>query len=505
MTKKKLTFILMKSRYKSIGKLYAMTHQGAIVINRKSLNIDVPYKNWDKLRNRVKSNHPEFKRINNTIEERVKAFEIENENIPNGDDSQCALAYMKKRIPNSGLTIASVRKYEEILRNFEAVIFYEFKLQSLPFKMLRDISFIRLLKSEIRKSRKEHNKFKTNKGLLTYMTVFGKYVEDWNSNSGTQFPINIRPFTTEIGKDPKKIATTLSHDELMKLIDYTPTGYMNGQPQLLSKNIFLFQYHTGGIRIQDALTLTNKEIVNEGFQINIKKTKEVELFPFCIEQVECLKPYYTSEYKLAVETIKLGELHLSPSNILVLNKIGGVENINNIDILEFQKVVNDIKQQSIQRRELLEITNSLIEIEELFKVELTKHFFSLIRKRPQSFLFPRLDWNLFCDAYSKNGNRDFNKLHEDLIHKAEAGHNSNLKRISECIDIPKMTGHTPRHTLANHLLEEGYSEEEIQKVLVHSSINTTKHYLKRRHQNKRVNKTISEATVIFRKKRMAMN
>ena len=76
-----------------------------------------------------------------------------------------------------------------------------------------------------------------------------------------------------------------------------------------------------------------------------------------------------------------------------------------------------------------------------------------------------------------------------------------MKRISENLGLPKITGHTPRHTLANHLLSEGYTPEEIQRVLVHSSVNTTKIYLKKRHQTFGVNKTMTESIAIFRKKR----
>lgn len=39
----------------------------------------------------------------------------------------------------------------------------------------------------------------------------------------------------------------------------------------------------------------------------------------------------------------------------------------------------------------------------------------------------------------------------------------------------------PRHTLANHLIYQNNSEEEIRQVLGHSTIATTKIYLRERH------------------------
>lgn len=498
---KKLTFILMKSTNKHIGKLYAMIHSGSVVINRKSLKIDVPYKHWDKNSHKVKSSNPDSKQINNLIDEKIREFEIENKEIPTGNDLECALKYMKSRLISPALTTGSKSKYKTILKNFESVVFEELKMDSLPFKQLRDIKFLHILKNEIRKGRKGTNKLKSNSSWFNYMTVFGGFVKDWNKNSGTQFPINILPFTTDIGKFIKKIANTLTHKELKALAEYEPINSRNKEAQLLSKNIFLFQYHTGGIRIQDALTLTNKEIKSNGFQIRIKKTNEIELFPFCYEQVECLKRYYPFEYNISLKNSEVGNINLEPSMIIQLNRLEGIGEINKLTLTDVSEIRALVCKQSIEINELREFLDPLLELEELLKEEITNSFFNLLKKRPQSFILPKLDWDDFKESYTNTDNRNHNERHEYLIHCARAGQISNLKRIADNLGIEKMSGHTPRHTLANHLQEEGYSVEEIQKVLVHSNINTTKIYLKRRHHTDIVNKTVSESTKAFRKKR----
>ena len=51
-----------------------------------------------------------------------------------------------------------------ILKNFESVVFDGLKMNSLPFNMLRDISFVRTLKQEIRKSGKKAKTSKTKNG-----------------------------------------------------------------------------------------------------------------------------------------------------------------------------------------------------------------------------------------------------------------------------------------------------------------------------------------------------
>ena len=497
----KMTFILMKSKNIQTGKLYSMIHTGSVVVSRKSMQIDVPYKHWDKNNHRVKSVNPDSKNINEIINAKIRYFEIENQEIPTGNDLQCALEFMKNRLNSPALTISSKRKYGTILKNFESVIFNELGMESLPFKLLRELKFLCILKNEIRKSGCANKKYKTNNAWFNYMTVFGKYVNDWNKSSGTQFPINTQPFTTDIGKDSKKIAQTLTHEELKVLSDYEPINFKTKAPQLISKNIFLFQYHTGGIRIQDALTLTNREIKPNGFQIRIKKTSEVELFPFSYEQVECLKQYYPFEYNSSLQNTKVGNLDLDTTAIIKLNRIEGLEELNNLVLSDIVQVSKIVCKQAILKQELKEFIEPLFELEEALRSEITTFFFNLIRKRPQSFIFPKLSWSDFKDAFSDSVNREYTEKHEYLIHLAEAGHNSNLKSIAKNLGIEKMSGHTPRHTIANHLLEEGYSPEEIQKVLVHSSINTTKIYLKRRHHTDVVNKTVSESTRLFRIKR----
>jgi len=45
-----------------------------------------------------------------------------------------------------------------------------------------------------------------------------------------------------------------------------------------------------------------------------------------------------------------------------------------------------------------------------------------------------------------------------------------------------MTGHTPRHTLASHLLKnDQITEDQIRIILGHSNIATTKIYLREKH------------------------
>jgi integrase len=492
----------MKTPSPLIGKLYAMEHMGSKVLTRKSMQVDVPYKSWDSDKGKVKSTFRDASKINAMIENKLKEYELTNPILPTGEDSQCALKYMAARINTPNLALASQKKYKTILLNFEYVVHRKMKMSHLPFQSLRDKSVVQALKEGIRINlHGGKEKFKSNKSWDNYMTVFGKFVEDWNKNSGTQFPINIRPFTTDIGKDPKKLANTLTHEEMQRLIDYKPVGYKGCKPQILTKNIFLFQYYTGGIRIQDALTLTNKEIMSDGFQIKIKKTKQTERFPFCYEQVECLKTYYPTEYTLSEQNSKVGDLPLDTDTIIDLNRIEGLGNLNDLGLIEFQSIHNQLRKMAESNKEIIPILDTFEKVEQLLKDELTQDFFSRLSRRPINFLFPKLKWADFKSAYNSRGDRQFDVAQEKAIHNAECAHISSLKRISEILQLPKMGGHTPRHTLAGHLQAEGYSVEQIQRVLVHSNMQTTMEYLKTRHQSDVVNQTVSESIEKFRAKR----
>lgn len=500
----KITFILLDTNDNNIGMLYSMTHQGSDVLSRKSMKIKIPYKFWDTKIHRIKNTYHDAEAINDTIEAKIKEFKRSKVNIPNGDDNQCVLEYMRKltlkKRNDKMMPESTFKKYDTIIKNFEQVSHNVFKMDSLPFSSLRNKDFVDELKLEVRKNGKGENRLKKNKTWFNYMSVFGTFVNDWNTFSGTQFPINTRIFTAEIPDDQQKFASILSHQELNKLEEYNPLGYRNGEPQLLAKNIFLFQYYTGGIRIQDALTLTNKQIKSEGFEIKIKKTKQAEVFPFCYEQVIFLKNYYSEDYQTSIDNIKLGNINLTANTIISLNNMVGIGGFNDLGLEKVETILNKIIINKKKQPELFQFIEPISEAIDLLKEEITNYFFSLLKTKPQNFLFPKLDWVDFKNVFGGSDNVYLDSNQGYIIHRATTSHNSNLKRIAKQLGFERLTGHTPRHTLANHLLKDDYSVEEIQKVLVHSDTKTTEIYLNERHGNPKVNKTMKQT----HKKRRAL-
>ena len=61
-------------------------------------------------------------------------------------------------------------------------------------------------------------------------------------------------------------------------------------PQLLAKNIFIFQYYLCGVRIIDTLLLKNKNFKEDKFIIPIRKTSDIITAPICKPIIDCLYP-----------------------------------------------------------------------------------------------------------------------------------------------------------------------------------------------------------------------
>jgi site-specific recombinase XerD len=501
--KEKITFILMDTSDDNIGRLTKMIHQGSKVISRKSMKIKIPYKNWDVGRNRVKNNHPEADQINDLIEKIYTEFNKTQIKIPDGDDRQCVLEYIK-RLNDKQKTdlikpISTTLKYKTIISNFEYVIKNTFKMDTLPFGKLRDKDFINVLKFEIRKVRKKNGGLKKNKSWFNYMSVFGTYVNHWNTQSGTQFPINTKIFTYEIPDDEKELANILSRKEILILEQYEPKGYKKGESQLLAKNVFLFQYYTGGIRIQDTLTLTNKQLRTDGIEIKIKKSKRTQLFGYCYEQVECLKTYYPTQYKYAEEICKVKDLSISANTILYLNLIDDIGDIKEFTLKEFEEVRNLLYLKSRTQPDLSRFIEPYSKVITQLRDEISIHFFNEIRKLPQRFLFPtKLSWGNFKNIFGENSNEKMNERQAYLIHRVCVSHNSNLKRISQNLGFQVMGGHTPRHSISNHLLNDSKSISDIQNVLVHSDSRITKKYLRDRICDPKVLETLKNSNDIMR-------
>lgn len=74
------------------------------------------------------------------------------------------------------------------------------------------------------------------------------------------------------------------------------------------------------------------------------------------------------------------------------------------------------------------------------------------------------------------------------IHRATTRYNSNLNVICKSLKLSKkLTSHSPRHSIALHLMEQGATTPVIQDVLGQRNLTSTAVYLKQRLPSNNIN------------------
>ena len=483
------TFILMKTSNPKVGMLTEMQYSGSKVISRKSTGLKVNRKDWNQSSITVKPNASGANEINDYIKTRLFKTSKKINQSGSADDEQCAIQYMRNMIERAKMSGKIIEptyiKYNHTVSNFEAICKTR-KGNKISFNDLRRLDIIEDIIYQLKISRNYKNKVdKKNSTVYNYMSILSNYVKRWNATSGTQFPVNTQSFFSQIGKDKKTLAMTLTKKEMDMLENYVPQGYNGCFAQIRTKSIFVFQYHCAGMRIQDAFLMTNKQITSEGIELKVKKTNNIEIMPYNFAMAKAISPFYLSDFNELVESTRISSIQLSVDVMKNLFRIEGIGSIQDINLENLLFIKNEIEKQGAQ---YTEIFDSLNQVKKGLEAEITKRFFDVVRSKPVHFIFPYLNWEDFKDVHHNTSL--FNAEHCRLVGMAENKHIRTLKTISNILGLPKLGGHTPRHTIANHLLDTGFSLVEIQSILLHAHPSTTMVYLKKRQPSKLANNTL---------------
>lgn len=476
------TFILFRTKSPEIKTIYEIITQGNQVIHRKSLGIRITEKNWDKSKKRVKSKEPNAQEINRILREKEEQFQFENpkSNKLNTENS-CALQYMENELErgyqDGTKKVSTYNKYKTVLSTLRKVVNEKFGTKYLPFSKLKDLETIRQITIGLQRGYGKAGKPKNPKVIFNYLSILKSFVDHWNRYSETQSPVNTTSFFNFTQKKHvKKLAPSVSRDQITELEKYVPVKLRKRcyTSQILAKDIFLFQYYSAGIRFIDAITMTNTMIMEDKLIIPIRKTSDFITAPFYFPMMEVLKAYFPYQYNKAMKEVKLGKVLLDARSVTQLFRLDGIDFVS----MNHEQLARVIRQVASQQSDP-ELTHYLQDIQNRLEDQIIRYFFKLVKDLPAQFLFPMLDYDDFKDSL-ENG-KDFSQEQEYNIHRARTRHNSSLKRVSETLGIPALTGHVPRHTLANHMAYMGNSEEDIRQVLGHANIRTTKIYLRERH------------------------
>jgi integrase len=386
--------------------------------------------------------------------------------------------YLENGHSDGSIKSTTYGKYMTIFNNLRKVTF-DLGKSRLTFKDLKKIDTIRNITIGLKKkNNKVKNGVKSPNVVRNYLKVIISIVNHWNKFYGFENPINTHTFLNFTQKSTlSKTAVHLNEQQFEVLKSFQPD--INNKktyfPQLLAKNIFIFQFYACGIRIIDTFLLTNKHYKDEKFIIPIRKTSDIITAPISKPMMDCLIPFYPEIYEKVVEKIKLIDLRLDVNLMEYLLRLKDV-NFEDIHYHDLTNIVNKISKMigyEDYHKKLKEILN-------VFNHQIMIEFFKEIQELPTRFLFPMLKYQDFKDSFDKN--RYLNPREESIVKSARSKHNNSLRRISELLDLPTMTGHTPRHTLASHLLNnDQITEDNIRILLGHSDINTTKIYLQEKH------------------------
>ncbi|SDD64897.1 Phage integrase family protein [Algoriphagus faecimaris] len=476
------SFILFPTKSPETKTIYEIITHGNQVVHRKSLGIRITEKNWDKTKKRVKSKEPNAQEINRILREKEEQFQFENPRSQTlNTEKSCALQYMEQELErgyqDGTKKVSTYNKYRTVLSTLRKVVQEKFGTKYLPFKKLKDLETIRQITIGLQRGYGKSGKPKKPAVISNYISILKSFIDHWNRYSGTQSPVNSSTFFNFIQKKQvKKLAPSITRHQIKELENYVPVQRRKRcyTSQILSKNIFLFQYYSAGIRFIDAITMTNTMIMEDKLVIPIRKTSDFISAPFYFPMMEVLNEYFPHQYQQAMNDVKLGKVILDARSIQQLFRLEGIDFVN----LNHDQLTGIIREVTSQQSDS-ELTHYLFDIQNRLETQIIKYFFKLVKDLPAQFIFPMLIYDDFKDSL-ENG-KDFTQEQEYDIHRARTRHNSALKRISENMEIPTLTGHVPRHTLANHMAYMGNSEEEIRQVLGHANVRTTKIYLRERH------------------------
>jgi len=475
------TFILMKTKDDNFGMVYEMIHSGKEVLNRKSLGVRVPYKYWNKEKKEVNGRYSESVKINQVIQERIRKFQVEMGTYVTGSEKECFLEFMRSHMEKVMSNKESLRKYRTVLKNLKYVVNNHFKREILPVSLLRNRPFIDELKSQIRFDMRYEDKFKSNSGWKNYMTVISHFIQEYNVVSGTPIPIEHYFLTKGIPKNQSKKASYLTFEEFHRLMDYVPVGptEKNRIGQGNAKNMFIFQYFAGGIRSIDALLLTNKDFKSSGIEIKIKKTRQVNRCDYYYEMVSCLKDYYPEIYSKSQSKFKIKDLEVDLTQTKDLLRLSRFEDILEMTLEEFTLFLDEFKvSDPISFTEIKSCSQNLIE--ELKNV-MMKDFFVEVYQLPRHFVFPYVNFEDFVVNIDEPS--DFTEEQVEVLHRARNIYDRYLKDIRRNLGFENLSGHMARHSIANHLHNQGATITDIQNVLSHSSVTVTQIYVQERLSN----------------------
>jgi len=492
---------------------------------------------WDPIKQRVKKNSKvDYLSYNSSIERELGRV-LEDPSMIQKDPSSkhSFLHYFEKSINGDRLNLdhGTRLKYQTVLYKLKEYLQHIGKTD-LPFSDL-DLDFIESFQRFLRTSL-------TINTTIHYQKVIRIFIR--RSQKDPSIQTRFDPYTNfSFPKKEKVLKETLTIEDI-QLIQNTPIQ----DPRLDKvRNLFLFQYYTGGMRVSDLLTLRFNNLVNGRLSYKMFKTKQSIDIPITTVHVQLLhklidlktnvdKPvlshFNLDQFKRPLPPIldtsekRPSPISRRPPKVLIdqiprsihvpLHGVGGynpmgmfIQSLTYEDLLgEISLLGNLIRNGGfVQHGKLtLDLRKNLDPISDTQKVlsmlegrkndldhQLMKSTIEELNKMgsksktKNSFVFDLLKNEEFPKP-------DLSILTEEQylrINKTSIVYNRNLKKLQSLLDLNvSMKSHLPRTSFTNIMMEEGYNTRDISLILGHSSLSITDNYVKSGFRNKRTDTII---------------
>jgi integrase len=488
-----------------------------VTINRKSkyhpLGVYLKKSDWSVTRKLVKSSHPDFQRINYSLENLMKQIEqnLEQDEVKgSGRETSLIISFtdfVRQKIKRE--KYYNSKRYNTFLRHMiqfwgnENIQFYDLNSEFV-------LDFRNYLENNIDSRGFTGPSVNTvNNYLKTFRTLINKSIDDGVFRGQNPF---------KRGHIPDKKRTTkvtLNSEDMwyLNMMDENMEGMTKGMWD--AKNVFLFSFWSQGIRIGDALQLRYGNYQDGFFVIKTQKNDVFLRFPVTESNVSRLIEYipgvpsffdWTEKLYYSANPFHVGDeifkfnTKFDPSNKSESELLGTHVNLQSNKIRLFQELKGQLPHFN---EKLQELDRVKFYFDDRFKLY-SKEFYQKVKERNNPIdlhwmnlyeeskrLYLRVCMNFFIDFASKSKNKEGyvfpflrgleksenNNVKWNKISSSTALINKNLSKISENFKLKKFSTHFARHTFTSLSKEMGTDIYDLKRWLGHSSVKVTEGYI----------------------------
>ncbi len=474
-----------------LKKKYSTDKYGIINIrftqNRKSqyfsTKIRIHEKYWNPTKHQVRENHKESDKYNNLISNRKKELERELGSVKDIDkvkerEKLSFVKYLLNEIDHleQRKRIGTSKRYKTSYYHLEGYL-KSIGKSDLLFSDI-DVLFVRDFETYILGQNIKNN---TSKNYINCIKRL--YNQSVRMNI---FIPSTNPFILYVNRKEQVQKKRLSKLEFEKIIN---TTIVKGDPLFNTRNYFLFQVMSQGLRVGDLLTMRFSNIIEGRLKFFQWKTKKPHSILINDNMMMILKEYIdvdTTEIFKTKWGFKVDNERFSMTYDEMKAKYKEItkKSINGT------LMTKGIPQEVIKWKSHLDSVRFKVFGQLVIKL----HQFS--KKHPTDFIFPILRNEDFKDV-SFLSDTTLTKYQYNQISSKTSYYNKTLKKLqSHCEISTNLSSHISRHTFTDFMLMESIDVYDISKSLGHSKLSTTEHYLKEFSQN-RVDDSTSKVNGLF--------